>query len=129
MRNQLLKISLFFFALLFVNVSVYAQGRGQRMGPPNAEQRAKNLDELAAKLELTAEQKTKVSEVEETLFAEIQKVRKEGDRESMREKMRGLRDNHAAAMKEILSEEQFKKWEEIQKEKRQNRKPRGGKRK
>ena len=116
-----MKFSLFLLALLFVSVNMNAQGRGQRPAPPTAEERAKNLDELATKLELSMEQKTKAGEIEETFFADTQKARQSGDRESMREKMTALRDNRAKAMKEVLSAEQFKQWEEIQKARRQRR--------
>lgn len=119
-------MSLFAMALLFVGVNLNAQGRGQRPSPPTAEERAKQLEDLATKLELTAEQKAKFTELEEQFYTEAQELRKSGDRSTMRDKMTALRDKRTEAVKELLSEEQFKKWEDIQKAQRQGRGPGGG---
>ena len=128
MRNQVIKMGFFLLAFLFVGINLNAQGqgRGQRPAPPTAEERAKNLDDLATKLSLNEEQKTKVGELEEQLFADTQKLRQSGDRSTMRDKMMALRSSHSKALKEVLSKDQFKQWRKIEEAKRSQRGPRGG---
>lgn len=89
------------------------KGRGQ-----NIEQR---VDNLAKELTLTDAQKTKVKALFEAQTKKMQEMRTENanlSQEERREKFTAMREEQTKKMKEILTPEQFTKYEKIQSEMR-----------
>ncbi len=86
-----------------------------------------NLDELFAALEMNEEQKEKFQEIQSKYRGQMRTAREDaaGDFTIMREKMGKIRDAQNAEIKEILSEDQFEKYEKILAERRAQR---GGRR-
>jgi len=82
---------------------------GPRPGP-----RGDMLKEMAEKLSLTADQKTKLQEA----FKAQREKMKDATPEERREKMKENRKTMDAKIKEILTPEQFAKWEKIREENR-----------
>ena len=70
------------------------------------------VDQMKESLKLTDEQVPKVMDLQKKQMENMQKMFEGGgfDFEAMQKQM----DEHNAAMKKILTEEQFKKWEEQQ---------------
>ncbi len=93
----------------------YSQGQRMRMTP---EQRAKELKE---QLSLTDEQVTKVTKIFEHSQQEMEAKRADfqGDRDAMRQFMQKSRAKNDSLIKVLLTKEQVKKYEEIQKEQMQ----------
>jgi Spy/CpxP family protein refolding chaperone len=93
-------------------------------GGPRAGQRGEAVKErlakLAEELNLTAEQKTRI---EAALKAQAETLRglRDATPEERREKMQAARKEMNAKMKEILTAEQYAKWEKL----REERGPRG----
>lgn len=74
-----------------------------------------SLDSVAKQLDLTEDQKTKVKPVIEELTQKMGDLRKDTamSPEDRRPKMKELRDAATAKLKEILTAEQFAKWEKV----------------
>jgi len=91
---------------------------GKKRGGMSAQQRA---DTLATRLELSAEQKTKVTTVFEAENKKIRDLRADQStpREQQREKLRALREETAKEMKGILTPAQFEQWQKMRQELRQ----------
>lgn len=90
----------------------------KRPGMMGAEQRA---EQMATRLELSAEQKTKVQAVFETEMKKMRELRADqtASREEMRPKMQALREETNKQLKTILTPAQFEKWEKMRQEFRQ----------
>jgi len=89
----------------------------------------RQMDELKEGLELTDEQTEKVREIITAGFETMRNAREEmqdGDRDAMREKMQQMREEQTAKIKEVLSAEQFAKYEQIQQERRERMRQGGG---
>ncbi len=109
---------------LMLSVTVMAQ---PRMDPDAMVKRENEL--VFANIEgLTEKQKEKVTKVNEDFAASVKDLmaNRTGDREEMRGKMMALREEKEKAMQNIFTEEQFKKYQTLMEEKRQERR---GKRK
>jgi Spy/CpxP family protein refolding chaperone len=110
-------------ALLTCNTVLRAQDSTNTppAGAPPAGQRppgmrgAPNLDMLAKQLELTDEQKTKIKPILEEQAKKIKDLRADTSllQEDRRAKMKAIRDEVAPKMKEILTPEQFAKFEKM----------------
>ena len=102
--------------LLFFTVQIYSQPRENRQRP--------NFEKLKTELNLTNEQAEKF----EALFTEKMEEMKSlrdvfaGDRSAARAKMVEINDKYHKLFTEILTKEQIEKFEEITKERRENRK-------
>lgn len=83
-------------------------------GGPRGGQRGDMLKEMAEKLDLTADQKTKLQEA----FKAQREAMKDLSPEERREKMKETREALNAKLKEILAAEQYAKWEKIREENR-----------
>lgn len=83
-------------------------------GGPRGGQRGDMLKEMAEKLDLTADQKTKLQEA----FKAQREAMKDLSPEERREKMKETRQALNAKLKEILTAEQYTKWEKIREENR-----------
>ena len=97
-------------------------GRGSNDGPPkptipDSAQIVEQVDELAVELSLTKDQKEAVLELHQEHFAEVEELlsNTDGDRDSHREQMDALRKEFQEDMKELLSDEQYEKFEESMK--------------
>jgi periplasmic protein CpxP/Spy len=98
-------------ALLACGTAVMAQdnkeGKGKRGF--SAEERLKQMDEA---LKLTEAQKPKVKAALEDTQTKMQEARN-APQDERREKMQGIRTEEAKKMKEILTPEQYTKYEEM----------------
>jgi periplasmic protein CpxP/Spy len=103
-------------------------------GPGNFDPAAfvdRQMEELKEGLELSDDQEKQVREIITAGFETMRKSREEmmdggGDREAMREKMQKMREEQNEKIKAVLSEEQFTKYEQIQKERRERMRQGGG---
>jgi hypothetical protein len=90
----------------------------------------RQMEELKEGLQLSDDQEKQVREIITAGFETMRKSREEmmdggGDREAMREKMQKMREEQTAKIKAVLSEEQFTKYEQIQKERRERMRQNG----
>lgn len=107
--------SLLTAAALMAAVAIYAQPQGGRGGDMTPEQRAEMMAKrMKTELNLTDEQTEAIKQFNLT------NMPKQGERpdEDARKKMQEQRE---AEMKKILTEEQFAKWQEMQKNRMQGR--------
>lgn len=95
----------------------FAQAQGPRGGGP-ADRTPEEIAERQTKamtehLELDEAQVTKIKEVNLAFAQKMKANRDQADkeREAMRETAEGTRKEHAEALKNVLTEEQFQKWE------------------
>ena len=89
-----------------------AQDAPKKKGRPTVEQQ---MERLTTELSLTAEQKPKVEAVVKETNKKMQEIFNDSstDRSQMREKMQPIREEQTKKMKAILTEEQFKKYQEM----------------
>lgn len=113
-----LSIALVTLALvLSSSASLLAQGQGQgrRMGQVDIDSLVTDLTE---QLNLTEEQATQLKPVLEEQYSSMRELmmaaRQSGDMASARPKMEELRKQHHEKVSKILTEEQLKKYQEIQ---------------
>lgn len=125
---RLVAIQAFVFTLGY---AAMAQPGGPRLSPEEMAER--QTTHMTEKLELDDAQKSKVQEINLAFAQKLKAMREEGrdNREAMREKRETAQGERMAQLKEVLSEEQFKAFEEIQSErpergKRGDRKGRRG---
>lgn len=71
------------------------------------------MERMTTTLTLTDEQKPKVKAVLEGQQKKMQEIRSESDQDTRRTKMQELRKETETKMKAILTEEQFKKYQEM----------------
>lgn len=107
-------------------------GPGGGMGGGNFDPAAfvdRQMEELKESLELSDDQEKQVREIITAGFETMREAREgmqDGDREAMREKMQAIREEQTQKIKAVLSEEQFTKYEQIQKERRERMRQGGG---
>lgn len=118
---------------IFLSASAaIAQERGNRQGPGQnrtPEERAKaEVERLNTALSLDQSQRDSIytyslqqSTAQQALFQQALFQQGDGDRDKRIEKMRSFREKYDTKLKSILTEEQIKKYEEIQKERSQRR--------
>ena len=85
----------------------------QRHGGRSEGARADRLNEyMKTELSLTDDQYEKVKTINETFGDRIKKLRKDStvSKEASREEMRKMRDEHAAALKGVLTDKQYAQW-------------------
>jgi len=85
---------------------------------PNIKQR---VERLSTELNLTDDQKTKVTALLEKEAKEMRALREETDRDTRREKMRAIRQEQDKELKTILTADQQEKWKELREQMRQRR--------
>jgi len=103
-------------------------------GPGNFDPAAfvdRQMEELKEGLELSDDQEKQVREILTAGSETMRKAREEmqdggGDFEGMREKMQQMREEQNQKIKAVLSEDQFVKYEQIQKERRERMRQGGG---
>jgi len=122
------KIGITLMSLLLVAFVGIAQPRGQRDYDP--EQVAKRqTEQLKDTLGLTEEQEQKVYELNLETGQKMSALRDEiqgSDTGAIREKMGEIREEQNEKMKEILTDEQWKKYEKYLEERRSRWQQRGG---
>lgn len=111
------KIIVLCMIVLGSSLSVFAQEKGRRPQGQKGEDPAKRIEKIAKELNLD-ETKTKEFQKINTEFME--KMRSEmstskEDRAKAREKMESLRKDRDEQIKKMLTEEQYKKYQEIEK--------------
>ena len=97
-------------------------------GPPGGGQRGRggpSIEMLTTNLSLTADQIPKVKAVLDEQRQKMGELRNETDQQVRRTKMQALRTDTTAKMKEILTAEQFPKYEKMGPGMRGNRPPGG----
>jgi len=97
-------------------------------GPPGGGQRGRggpSIETLTTNLSLTADQIPKVKAVLDEQRQKMGELRNETDQQVRRTKMQALRTDMTAKMKEILTAEQFAKYEKMGPGMRGNRPPGG----
>jgi len=101
-----------------------------RQGRPGGRGMEMNMDSLKAQLNLTEDQVVDFQSINESSRAKRREIfqSSEGDREAMREAMTALRAESNQLIKDILTMEQWTKYEAIQAKMRENRagRPEGG---
>lgn len=112
------KAILFSFLFLIGAASVSAQGTER---PDPAERAEKQAERMATVLDLTPEQAEKVREINQS-FAE----RAKAGREDLRKQREAMQEARKAALKSVLTEEQFTKLETLQAQRMERRDERGG---
>jgi len=112
--------------LLVCSNTSYAQQnkQGKKGRGFSVEQR---VDRMSTELNLTDAQKTKVTKLFEAQMTKMRELRSDTDlsQEQRREKMRTMREDNDKKLKEILTPEQWQKYEKNRQEMMRNRK--GGK--
>lgn len=91
------------------------EGQGHRRGMPSAEDQVKNLTE---KLSLTDDQQAKVKTIVEDAHSQMQKLRQDDSisREDKMAKMQSLHETASGKIRDILTADQQKKFDDMQKE-------------
>jgi len=120
-------LTLLFFGLI---AGVYAQEKALSKQPPTPEQKAqKYADKMDQALTLTAEQKEQVQKafLDKTHRINRLKSQPAEDKEAAKKEAALIQDNYTKKLKEILTEEQFTKFEQLKQEKAN--KPRPGQKK
>lgn len=104
-------------AVLFSGLGLQAQDKAKKSPDERA---GKMTAWMAEKLDLTAEQTEAVREVNTNKAIEMQSIKEEhkGDKDAMRSEFQRIGKEHSAAMKSILDDQQFAKYEKMKKEKR-----------
>ena len=108
--------------VVFTSLNVAAQQEKREL--PNPEERAKKMTErMATELELSEDQKAKVLAInlENAQKRQAQMEKEMAERQARMEEMKVQEEK----IKEVLTEEQRKKWEEIKLERREQRRPGG----
>ena len=127
--NLLKIISLFlFFALFLIGTNTtFAQSRATNFTEKQKEEIKKNLEEYAAALDLSENQRPKFEEITKKYAKQMKAVKDSSGRPMSKfKKMKSIRKNKDAEMKTLLSNDQYKvylnKQEEMQKKMKERRK-------
>nr|WP_321486539.1 hypothetical protein [uncultured Draconibacterium sp.] len=104
-------------------------GNGGGMGPGNFDPQAmvdRMVDDMDENLDLSKKQEEKIRKIMEENFESMAKMREEmqdsgAGFEGMREKMQKVREEQDNKMKEVLSDEQWEKYQVMQEERRARR--------
>jgi len=91
--------------------------KGERKGPPSVEQQ---MERMKTELNLTSDQEPKVKAVLEDSAKKRAELR-DAAPEDRREKGRALMEEQDKKLKEILTEEQYTKWQKLREQYRKNR--------
>jgi len=125
--KSILKISLLIATMMLSTLAVaQPQGqRGQQGRPsiPDAKQIEKMVDKLSSELTLSEEQTVKIQAIYTSHFDKVDEATKNG--RPNREDMQKLRSNFETEVKNELSEEQQKAYDEFLEKQRQERGKRG----
>ena len=125
--KKLFVLCIMFLATVTFATAQQGQGQGQRQQMTPEERAKAQTERLEKLLTLKADQKTKVQAIELEYAKESSKIRQDnqGNREAMREAMQKLNTKRDAKYKEVLTADQFKKYQEDI-EQRQRERGQGG---
>jgi protein CpxP len=123
MKKLLIICGLLFSVVTFAQAQ---QGGGDRKMPTPEERAQKSADQLAKKLSLSDDQKTKVTAIFLDQAVAMKKVREEGkgDREGMMAKMKTANDENDVKINALLNDDQKKAFAEWKAERAENMKKR-----
>lgn len=110
--KSMIKVSLLSAFFVLVAFSSYAQ-RGSGNYPSPEERAKQQTAQMSEHLKLTDEQTKEVGDINLTYANKMMKTRQEaaGDRTVMRTKMEAMMKEKSEALKEVLTEDQFKSLE------------------
>ena len=123
-----LKVLSLFFALFFIGInSSYAQSKADNLTEEQKEEIKKNLEEHAAALNLSEDQKAKFEAITKKYAEQMKAVKNGGGGKLQKYKnVKSIRKNKDAEMKTILSKDQYKVYLEKQEEMKDKMKQRRG---
>lgn len=111
--------------IMALNVSAQPpQGRGGRQQMTHEERAKQRVEQLKNDLALNEVQEKQVYDLQMRMSAEMDAMRNQGqrmDREQMMAAMEKRRSEESAAMQQILTKEQFEKWQTIESERQSKR--------
>lgn len=113
-----LKVLSLFFALFFIGINTsYSQSKADNLTEQQKEEIQKNLEEYAAALDLSEDQRPKFEEITKKYAKQMIAVKDSGARRmSKYKKVKSIRKNKDAEMKTLLSKDQYKVYLEKQEE-------------
>ncbi|MEX0967932.1 MAG: hypothetical protein WD077_11885 [Bacteroidia bacterium] len=125
MKNR----KIFIGCVLGIMMFSYNISAQERNAPVAEEQSNKMTEKMVQTLELDEAQEQKVSIINGNMTAGIAKVKEQNseDREKARAEVSAIWDDHDRQMKEVLSAEQYRKYQELKAERRQNMRKKRGK--
>ncbi|HLJ86455.1 MAG TPA: hypothetical protein VKZ53_06505 [Candidatus Angelobacter sp.] len=119
LKNTALLLAMLFALGAFAVQSGAGQGPGQGQGPhhrmPSADEQVKDLTQ---KLNLSADQQTKVKSIVEDIHQQANAVMKDESlsQDDRRSKMRTLHENGMSRVREVLNDDQKKKFDQMRDE-------------
>lgn len=121
--------------LMFLAFTVSAQqpqkqGQGQRERMTPEQQATRTVERMNKELTLTEKQQADLKKWYTDSYTQRAKTmeKNKDNREAMRESMKKDRENTEAQLKKVLTADQFKKYQENEKKRMENRQGRGGQR-
>ena len=119
-------LSLFFLVLFLGTNNGFAQAEAANLTEEQKAEMAKNMEEFSEVLKLSDEQKTEFKAITKKYAMQMKAVKDGGGgKMSMYKKVKAIRKDKNAEMKELLSDDQYeaylKKQEEMQKKMREKR--------
>ncbi len=120
--KALVKKSIIFMLVSLFVVSISAQEQGKRQKMTAEERATKQTEMMTKQLTLTADQQTKIQAINlkyaQQMDANMQKAKENEvkDREAMKAQMKTQMDAKDAEMKQVLTSDQYKQWEEKKQE-------------
>lgn len=101
------------------------QGHGARRGMPSVDDQLKNLTE---RLSLTSDQQAKIKPILEDTHAQMAKITQDdsASREDKMSRMRSLHETASGKVREVLTDDQKKKFDDMQKEMQDHMRQRQG---
>ena len=118
-----LKILSLFFALCLISINTnFAQSRATNLTEEQKEGIKKNVEAYAVALHLSEEQKPKFEEITKKYAKQMKAVKDSNDRPMSKfKKVKSIRKNKDAEMKQLLSKDQYKVYLEKQEEMKERR--------
>ena len=125
---KLLKVFSLFFALFLIGINTsYAQSKADNLTDEQKEEVKKNLEEYAAALNLSEDQKPKFEAITKKYAEQMKAVKDGGGRKLQKyKKVKSIRKNKYAEMKALLSKDQYKVYSDKQEEMKTKMKQRRG---
>lgn len=127
-NTKIYKMKKLVLSVALVAVGTFAMAQQnqkmQKMDPAKMEQkRAENLKQMQTDLNLSDAQVAKMKALQDKRMEERKQnaPQMQAERKAKMEKMQAKRAQHQAEMKQILTPEQYQKWEGMQKQKMQER--------
>jgi len=122
------RLFLLILGLFVFNLSFAQRGGGDRAAME--ERRKAQFEKMVAAVDLSEDQATEIKSINKEYMDKMRAMRRDADgsREGMRETMMKLRKEQKGEIKDILTAEQFVKYEKFEEEQRANRPQQRGRR-